>query len=150
MIQVYEELYTKLGFIVRRILEYLNMYTPGVSGTLGTITPPPPLPLFTRNTRATSILQGTYNFTNIDLMTEIYQFLQALAILPGLQSIDPVDNAISTLHFQKVLVTKLQDKSFLSPSGCHKAHYKLLATDKGLSHTSQGYHVALSTWRLTY
>ena len=55
------------------------MDTPGVSGTLGTIIPP-----FTQNESTTSILQGFYNLTNIDPMTEIFQFLQPMAIPPEL------------------------------------------------------------------
>ena len=72
------------------------MDTPGVSGTLGTIIPP-----FTRNESTTSILQGSYNFNNIDPMPEIRQFLQAMAIPPELQDTDPVNIVISTLDFPK-------------------------------------------------
>ena len=79
------------------------MDTPSVSGTLGTIIPP-----FTRNESTTSILQGSYNLTNIDPMPEICQFLQAMAIPPELQDTDPVDIVISTLDFQKG-INKLPD-----------------------------------------
>jgi hypothetical protein len=72
------------------------MDTPGVSGTLGRI-----IPLFTRNNITTSILQGTYNITNIDPIPEIRQFLQAMVIPPELHSTNPVDIVISTLNFQK-------------------------------------------------
>ena len=104
------------------------MDTPGVSGTLGTVISP-----FTRNEITTSILQGSYDLTNIDPMPEIRQFLQAMAIPPELQDTDPVDIAISTLDFQKGF-KKLPDKTLSSPSGCHMTHYKLLAKDNGLSH----------------
>jgi hypothetical protein len=102
--------------------------TSGVSGTLGRIIPP-----FTRNNIITSILQGTYNLTNIDPMPEIRQFLQAMAIPPELHSTNPVDIVISTLDFQKGF-KKLPDKISSSPSGCHMTYYKILATDKDLSH----------------
>ena len=104
------------------------MDTPGVSGTLGTIIPP-----FTRNESTTSILQGSYDLTNINTMPEIRQFLQAMAIPPELQDRDPVDIAISTIDFQKGF-KKLPDKTSSSPSGRHMTHYKVLAKDKGLSH----------------
>ena len=104
------------------------MDTPGVSGTLGSI-----IPLFTRTTTTTSILQGTYDLTNIDLMPEIRQFLQAMAIPPELGSTNPVDKVISTLDFQKGF-RMLPEKSYSSPTCHHMTHYKLLATDKGLFH----------------
>ena len=104
------------------------MDTPGVSGTLGTIIPP-----FTRSESTTSILQGSYDLTNIDPMPEIRQFLQAMAIPPELQDTDPVDIVISTLDFQRAF-KKVLDKTSSSPSGRHMTHYKLLAKDKGLSH----------------
>ena len=50
------------------------MDTPGVSGNLSQIIPP-----FTQNINSTSILQGTYNLSNIDPRPEICQFLQAMA-----------------------------------------------------------------------
>ena len=74
------------------------MDTPVVFGTLGTFIPP-----FTRNESTTSILQGSYNLTNIDPMQEICQFLQAMAIPRDLQDTDPVDIVITTLNFPKVL-----------------------------------------------
>ena len=78
------------------------MDSPSVSGTLGTIIPP-----FTRNESTTSILQGSYDLTNIDPMPEIRQFLQAMAIPPEFQDTDPVDIVISTLDFQKALKSSL-------------------------------------------
>ena len=66
-------------------------------------------------------------------MLDIRQFPQATVISPELQNTNPVDIVISTLDFQKGF-KKLPDKTSLSPSGCHMTHYKLLATDKGLSH----------------
>ena len=78
------------------------MDTPGVSGTLGTI-----IPLFIRNESTTSILQGSYDLTNIDPMPEIRQFLQAMAFPPEFQDTDPVDIVISTLDFQKALKSSL-------------------------------------------
>ena len=74
------------------------MDTPGMSGTLENIIPP-----FTRNEITTSILQGSYNLTNINPMSEIHQFLQAMAIPPELQDTDPVNIVSSTLDFQKGL-----------------------------------------------
>ena len=66
-------------------------------------------------------------------MLDIRQFPQATVISPELQNTNPVDIVISTLDFQKGF-KKLPDKTSLSPSGRHMTHYKLLATDKGLSH----------------
>ena len=104
------------------------MDTPCVSGTLENIIPP-----FIRNESTTSILQCSYDLTNIDPMPEICQFFQAMAIPPELQDTDLVDIAISTIDFQKGF-KKLSDKTSSSPYGSHMTHYKHLAKDKGLSH----------------
>ena len=104
------------------------MDTPGVSGTLGTIIPP-----ITRNESTTSILQGSYDLTNIDPMPEICQILQVMTIPPELQDTDPVNIVISTLDFQKGF-KMLPNKTSSSPSGRHMMHYKLLAKGTGLSH----------------
>ena len=74
------------------------MDTPGVTVTLGTIIPP-----FTRNESTTSILQGSYNLTNINPMPEICQILQAMAIPPELQHADSVNIVINTHNFRRVL-----------------------------------------------
>ena len=56
-----------------------------------------------------------------------------MAIPPELQDTDPVNNAITTLNFQKGF-KRLPDKIPSSPSSCHMAHYNFLAKDEGLSH----------------
>jgi hypothetical protein len=101
--------------------------TPGVSGHLGQIIPP-----FTRNVHSDSILQGTYNLSNINPMPEIRQFLEAMVRPPALHSTSPVDTTITTLDFQKGF-RKLSYKTSSSPSGCHITHYKIIATDPDLS-----------------
>jgi hypothetical protein len=127
---IYHRTYKSFAAITAQNISHFSqaMDTPGVSGTLGRITPP-----FTRNNITTSILQGTYDLTNIDPMPEICQFLQAIIIPPDLRSTNPVDIVTSTLDFQKGF-KKLPDKTSSSPSGCHMTHYKLLSTDEGLSH----------------
>jgi hypothetical protein len=102
------------------------MDTPGVSGHLGQIIPP-----FTKNVHSDSILQGTYDLSNIDPMPEIRQFLEAMVRPPALHSTSPVDT-ITTLGFQKGF-RKLSYKTSSSPSGRHITHYKILATDPDLS-----------------
>ena len=103
------------------------MDTPGVSGHLGQIIPP-----FTRNVHSNSILQGTYDLSNIDPMPEIRQFLEAMARPSVLHSTSPVDTTITTQDFQKGF-RKLPDKTSSSPSGRHITHYKILAIDPDLS-----------------
>ena len=79
------------------------MDTPGVSGNLSQIIPP-----FTQNVNSTSILQGTYDLSNIDPMPEIQQFLQAMAQPSELESTPLVDTIITTQDFQKGLKKTLQ------------------------------------------
>jgi hypothetical protein len=100
---------------------------PWASGHLGQIIPP-----FTKNVHSNSILQGTYNLSNIDPMPEIRQFLEAMVRPPALHSTSPVNTTITTLDFQKGF-RKLSDKTSSSPSGCHITDYKILATDPDLS-----------------
>ena len=115
-------------FTTQNILHFSQaMDTPGVSGHLGQIMPP-----FTRNDHSDSILQGTYNLSNIDPMPEIRQFLEAMARPSALHSTSPVDTTITTQDFQKGF-RKLSDKTSSSPSGRHITHYKILATDPDLS-----------------
>jgi hypothetical protein len=101
--------------------------TSGVSGHLGQIISP-----FTKNVHSDSILQGTYDLSNIDPMLEIRQFLEAMVRPSVLHSTSPVNTTITTLDFQKGF-RKLSDKTSSSPSGCHITHYKILATDPDLS-----------------
>jgi hypothetical protein len=103
------------------------MDTPGVSGHLGQI-----IPSFTRNVHSNSILQGTYDLSNIDPMPEIRLFLEAMVIPSALHSTSPVDTIITTQGFHKGF-RKLSDKTSFSPSGRHITHYKILATDPDLS-----------------
>ena len=103
------------------------MDTPGVSSHLCQVIPP-----FIRNVSSTSILQGTYNLSNVDPMPEIRQFLQAMAKLPALDSTPLVDTIITTQDFQKGF-KKLFNNISSSPSGQHITHYKILAKDPGLS-----------------
>ena len=103
------------------------MDTPGVSGHLGQIIPP-----CTRNVHSDSILQGTYDLSNIDPMPEIRQFLEAMVRPSALHSTSPIDTTITTLDFQKGF-RKLSDKTSSSPSGRHITHYKILATYPDLS-----------------
>ena len=102
------------------------MNTPGVSSNLSQTIPP-----FTRNVNSTSILQGTYNLSNIYSMPDIRQFLQAMAKPPVLDSTPLVDTIIITQDYQKGF-KKLSNKISLSPSNQHISHYKLLAKDPGL------------------
>ena len=108
------------------------MDTPGVSGHLGQIIPP-----FTRNVHSDSILQGTYNLSDINPMPEIRQFLESMARPSALHSTSPVDTTITTQNFQKGF-RKLSNKTSSSPSGRHITHYKILATDPDLSQSWPG------------
>jgi hypothetical protein len=56
-----------------------------------------------------------------------------MVIPPELRNTNPIDIVISTLDFQNGF-KKLSDKTSSSPSGHHMTHYKLLVTDKDLSH----------------
>ena len=103
------------------------MDTPEVSGHLGHIVPP-----FTRNVHSTSILQGTFDASDIDPMPEVQYFLQAMAKPSALHSSSLVDTIITTQDFQEGF-KKLSNRRSSSPSGRHITHYEILATDPELS-----------------
>jgi hypothetical protein len=103
------------------------MDTAGFIGHLSHI-----IPTFTRNVHSSSILQVTYNLSNIDPMPKIQQFLEAMVRPSALHSTSPIYTTVTLLDFQKGF-RKLSDKISSSPSGRHITHYKIIATDPDLS-----------------
>ena len=120
------ELYTAITN--QNILHFSQgMDTPGVSSRLGFIIPP-----FTRNVHSTSVLQGTLDLSDIDHMSRIQYFLQAMAKPSVLHSSSLVDTIITTQDFQQGF-KKLSNRTSSITSGRHITHYKILATDPEIS-----------------
>ena len=142
------ELYTAITN--QNILHFSQaMDTPGVSGRLGHTIPP-----FTQNVHSTSIIQGTFDLSEIDPLPEIQYFLQAMAKPSALHSSSLVDTIITTQDFQQGF-KKLSNRTSLSPSGHYITHYKILATDPELSQILARaitmpltYGFSLARWRI--
>ena len=95
------------------------MDTHGVSGTLGSIIPP-----FTRNYITTSILQGTYDLTNIDPMPKSANFYKPW--LSHQNSAAPIQSTIIKSRYSLSYSLNCLHAAHYSLDECHQIAAQLL------------------------